>query len=237
MASPETLTDYLKQPARVTAEWWEQAEKSARRQMAERNLAAGVFIVITAQHPLTNGRTPGPEFTRRLTAGKDEANTWSDRGRPVTIYVPGSRHMHEGLADHVSLSHAGSEALHHMDLDPAVTVLGEEINQEYKGEDGVYNGGDEAYCAAAYFKNHDELGVMRVVCSPGQQARWELQAIANGVAPEFLPITDQPGDFHTGRGKTNDPTLIYTRRFDPTWQGAASFVGRMTRAQRKPPIE
>jgi len=73
---------------------------------------------------------------------------------------------------------------------------------------------------------------MTVVCSPGQTNRWRLNAIANGVDPAFVEVDEKHS--HQGRGNSNDPTVQYTLYYDPTWQDADSFLGKLTREQRKP---
>src|SRR5262249_39800186 len=99
----------------------------------------------------------------------------------VEIYVPGSIHMFEGRPDKVSLSKAGSEFLGQQGL-PLHLIRGDDLNERYKGEDGVYNSADECFVAASYFKD-GRFGHLYSVLSPAQVFRKTLHYLEFGVLP------------------------------------------------------
>jgi hypothetical protein len=234
-----TLDSILEESPRISPEWWDQQRKAALSLMAERTNQPEHLIVVTAQHPLEEGVKPNAEFRARLDAAILQISELASSGAVMHVYVPGSVHMDKGVVDKVSLASAGTTYLKsHIDQNVAVNVIihGDNLNTLYKGNEGVYNGGDEAFVTASFFKDNDSLGSMTVFCSPGQAHRWELQSIANGVLPEFIRIT--PKDmhmYHEDRGDAMlDKTVVYTLNFDPTWQGSDSFLGQLTREQRRP---
>jgi len=224
----------------VSPQWWQRQRTAAETLMAERHQdpqANRMLLVVAAQHPLVDGRTPNEEFQARLLAGAARAKELAAQGMVVEIYIPGSRHMDGGIIDDISLAQAGGDFLAaEGGLPDGVTVRGDELNEYYKGKDGVYNSGDEAFVATSYFKDSPAFGGIEVFVGPMQEERWELHAVGNGVAPTFHAITPPSGEtFHGKPSSAESKMIAYTRRLDPTWQGAKSFMARTTRLLRKPP--
>lgn len=185
-----------------------------------------MLLVPAALHPLRDGVFPGNQFGLHLALAKQRADELIDQGVGVEIYVPGSRHRVGDVADDISLSQAGAEFLGELGVHEDAVVRGEELSDYYKGEAGVYNSGDEAFVAAAYFKDNEAFGGMEVICSPDQAERWQLMAVANGVLPQ-----------QTVAGGVNSATDLmtsYTYRIDPTWQHARSPMGALSRRLRVP---
>lgn len=223
----------------VTGKWWRQQQSYAEQLAHERREnpeANRVLLVIAAQHPLINGREPNEEFKARLLAGAERAKELAAHGIFVEIYIPGSRHMDNGLVDDIALADAGGNFLAaEGDLPDSVVVHGSNLNAYYKGEDGVYNSGDEAFVAMSYFKDTPAFGTAEVFVGPQQKERWELHAIGNGVAPTFHAVTPPSGEtFHAKPSSAESKMVAYTRYFDPTWQHPKSFMARTTRLLRKP---
>jgi hypothetical protein len=160
---------------------WRSKQAAARRLMRERSRNMSVLIEVAAQHPLRDGLFPNEEFRARLDRGRELFEAYHAAGRPVEIYVPGSRHTHEGTPDQVSLSAAGRTYLEQQGI-PAISIRGEDLNQRYKGADGVYGSADECFVAAAYFRDGD-FGVLGSVVSPAQMMRKTLHYIEFGVFP------------------------------------------------------
>jgi hypothetical protein len=99
----------------MTGESYDPAREGA--QMAfDGRMSYGDYLdldrILAAQHPLRGGIAPGQEFEQRLRLGHALWQVEVDAGRRVELYVPGSRHRHEGVDDHVSLSEAGCAFLH-----------------------------------------------------------------------------------------------------------------------------
>jgi len=218
-------------------DWWRQRQKTAEQLMEERraNKSAHTLIVVAAMHPLQNGR-PNEEFQARLLAGAHRAQELTTSGFTVEMWVPGSRHSDGDAADDITLSEAGLTFLKETaDLDDGIVLHGDDLNEYYKGEAGVYNSGDEAYIAAEYFKDTPALGNLEVILGPAQQERWELHAVANGVMPILFPITPTSGmTYHDKLSYAETTMVAYTRRIDPTWQAPNSFMAKVSRTLRRP---
>lgn len=117
-----------------------------------------------------------------------------------------------------------------------IIVHGDEINNMYKPGVGVYSSGDEAFVTAQIFKDNELFTDILVLCGPEQAARWELHAIANGIAPRIEPIMPPSGQsFHAAIGRTEQAMIAYTRHVDPDWQAGHSFMANTSRLLRKPP--
>jgi hypothetical protein len=86
---------------------WDQKYAAAKELMQSRLSIPKVLIEVGAQHPLVRGTEPGEEFSARLLLAKKLFEEKTTQGLHVEIYVPGSRHMHQGVADTVSLARAG----------------------------------------------------------------------------------------------------------------------------------
>ncbi len=220
-----------------TDAWWEQARTKATLLMQQRRAKTNgrILLVATAQHPLKDGLKPGEEFAARLEALAARARELSATGRDTIVYVPGSRHVHKGVADQIALADAGITFLQGSRALPATTELhGSDLNKQYKGDRGVYNSGDEAFVASRFFCDEQAMRDMEVFCSPGQAERWVLHAIANGVAPTLHTVMPTSGESYHGNSTGQQKLLTYTRRYDPTWQDPHSMLGNITRHERRP---
>lgn len=208
---------------------WRTKYSAARSFMAMRAGNPRVLIEVAAQHPLTDGVRPNEEFRARLDRGRELFDRYREGGHVCEIYVPGSRHVVDGVADLVSLSEAGCTYLVEGGV-PASAVRGDDLNLEYKGSDGVYGSADECFVAASHYCNGD-FGVLVSVCSPAQMIRKTLHYIEFGVVPlNFTaPVMDGFHDYL-------DELFIrvpYVLAVDARVQGDSTEARRL-RAERKP---
>lgn len=81
----------------------------ARDAMAQIQENDGLLIEVAAQHPLIDGVYPNPEFSARLDATIKRYELERENGETVKIYVSGSCHMQNGVADRIYLSEAGCD--------------------------------------------------------------------------------------------------------------------------------
>ncbi|MGW3179037.1 hypothetical protein ACWDD9_07215 [Kitasatospora sp. NPDC001119] len=165
----------------ATAGRWRERLSTAQAFMRARRHLPGVLIEVAAQHPLADRAVPGEEFEARLRRGHELYRGYLEAGRPVEVYVPGSRHRHLGVEDENSLSRAGGEFLEKLGV-PAPVVRGDDLNERYKGEAGVYGSADECFVAASYFRDGG-FGTLVSVCSPAQMMRKTLHYLQFGVYP------------------------------------------------------
>lgn len=165
---------------------WRKLADEARNTMAQVQKNDGLLIEVAAQHPLIDGVYPNPEFSARLNAAIKRYELERQNGEMVKLYVPGSRHMQDGVADQISLSAAGCNYLETHGVDPT-DLYGEDANLKYKGDDGVYNSSDECYVATSLFR---DLGFGRLAsyCSPAQLMRKALSYIQFGVLPYMYSV-------------------------------------------------
>lgn len=168
---------------------WMEKYQAAGENMRRARDRRGVLIEVAAQHPLVDGLYPNEEFRRRLLAGAELYRTLTAEGEEAYIYVPGSLHMDGGKADRRSLSEAGKQFLLERGV-PAERIYGEEANEQYKGEAGVYNSSDECYVASRLFQERS-LGQLHCVCSSGQMMRKALSYIQFGCLPSFHTVTTE----------------------------------------------
>jgi hypothetical protein len=172
---------------------WRERMAAARKTMDERSSRPGVLIEVAAQHPLVDGASPGEEFSARLLRGRDLYREAVAGGRPATVYVPGSRHVFDGVEDAVSLSEAGGEYLRRLGVPPE-DVRGDDLNKAYLGDDGVYGSVDECFVTASHFLD-GEFGRLYCVVSPFQLPRKLLHYIEFGVLP-LVVTAPTPEAFH-----------------------------------------
>ena len=174
---------------------WRKLADEACDVMAQVRKNDGLLIEVAAQHPLIDGVYPNPEFSVRLDAAIKRYELERENRETVKIYVPGSRHMQNGIADRISLSAAGCNYLETHGVDPA-DLYGKDANSKYKGDDGVYNSSDECYVATRLFR---DLGFGRLAsyCSPAQLMRKALSYIQFGVLPDMysVPCEDMFHDY------------------------------------------
>lgn len=217
----------------ITRAEWDRRLQEAKRFMAERaQLSTKTLIEIAAQHPLIHGREPNEEFSNRLTLGIELFRLARKEGREVEVYVPGSRHMHEGIVDEISLSAAGRDFLLAHAI-PSEAIHGDDLNQRYKGEDGVYNSADECFVAASYFKDGG-FGNLLVIESPGQLQRKAMHYTWFGVYP--LQYTAPTLNSFHDPVKEAFEDIPYVRDIDPSCQGNDSLYGNKTRRDRNPDL-
>ncbi|MFD8322262.1 hypothetical protein [Kitasatospora purpeofusca] len=214
----------------AAAERWRDRLRAARAFMRTRDHLPGVLIEVAAQHPLVDGATPGEEFTARLRRGHELFQEYLKAGRPVEIYVPGSRHRHLGVEDRNSLSRAGGEFLEKLGV-PPTAVHGDDLNERYKGDAGVYGSADECFVAASYFKDGG-FGTLVSVCSPAQMMRKTLHYLQFGVHPlnHTAPTPEGHHDF-LYELLVAVPDVLGT---DDTLQSADSDGAERLRADRRP---
>lgn len=218
---------------RISRELWEEKYEQAKQFMQERKDISKTLIEIAAQHPLKNGTYPNEEFTKRLLFGKSLYDEETKQGNDVDIYVPGSRHMLNGISDKISLSQAGVIFLREQGI-PEEALHGEDLNQQYKGNKGVYNSADECFVASSYFKDGD-FGQLYSVLSPVQIYRKALHYIWFGVVPLFYTAPTAQ-TFHNYIREVYD-LIPYVRDIDPDLQGEDSYYGNLWRKERIPQEE
>jgi hypothetical protein len=162
--------------------FWESKYDAALRYMSrpERSLHRGL-IEVASQHPLARGREPDDEFKARLHLSIQLFRQRVAAGDEVEIYVPGSRHREGLVVDEISLSQAGKEYLIRLGI-PQTSIRGEDLNEKYRGEAGVYGSADECYVTASYYRDGN-FGTLLSVLSPAQVMRKALHYVAFGVLP------------------------------------------------------
>jgi hypothetical protein len=198
--------------------------------MQSRRNEDSVLIEIAAQHPLANGDQPGSEFTARLDQGAELFRRFEALVPRVEIYVPGSRHVHEGVADTVSLSQAGTAYLLRLGI-LGESLHGDDLNLRYKGDAGVYNSADECFVAASYFRD-EMFGHLISVVSPAQLLRKTLHYAAFGVLPlSYTAPTETM--FHDYVDEIFDK-IPYVLLTDHDLQSPDSVAAADMRASRKP---
>lgn len=211
-------------------EEWSAREVEAREYMEEVASRPGVLIEVAAQHPLLDRVSPNEEFGLRLDLGEGLYRKFTEEGKEVKIYVPGSRHSEDGIDDEVSLSVAGARYLIDKGV-PGGDIFSDDANEKYKPEEGVYNSSDECFVASELFRDLG-FGDLHCVCSPIQVARKALSYIAFGVMPVFHTVSARRM-FHNFA----DETFLYVPRLleDGTGlQGEGSAESQRLRDERVP---
>jgi hypothetical protein len=217
-------------PPKITRAQWETKLATAKTFMQKRSGQYNtVLIEVAAQHPLKNGTMPDEEFSARLLQAKQLYQLHTNAGKKVEVYIPGSRHKEGSHIDAITLSQAGVDFLVAQGL-PATSLHGEDLNQKYKGEAGVYNSADECFVAASYFKD-GMFGQLLSVVSPVQLMRKALIYIWQGTLPLFYTAPTQ-NTYHNWVQEIYN-TLPEVRDNDPDWQGKDSKFGQMSREMRK----
>lgn len=215
--------------------YWREHYKAAQDYMETKNdLFDGVLIEVAAQHPLKNRRVPNKEFEARLNRAIELYNKYTADGEEVSVYVPGSRHTFNGVADEVSLSDAGKEYLVGKGI-PKECIFGDEANLQYKGVHGVYNSADECFVASEIFKN-GQFGRLVSVCSPNQIMRKSMLYVEFGCIPLCYGVTTEKM-YHKNVvneifGSLN--RVLYT---DHSWQDENSDWFKYFRETRRPKSE
>lgn len=211
-------------------EQWRHRYAEARAFMRSRHYVQRALIEVAAQHPLSPEGTPGIEFRARLDRSLNLFRNLRDQGLDVEIYVPGSRHRSAGHDDPVSLSSAGCTYLRDLGI-PAVYLHGDDLNERYKGDAGVYGSADECFVAAGYFVDAN-FGRLFSVLSPNQMLRKTLHYLAFGVVPLNVtaPVDEPFHDFLYELFEAMPEVLL----IDNSLQGDDSTGARRLRSERKP---
>lgn len=213
-------------------QYWDSKYLIAKQNMdSHQNFSPFVLIEVASQHPLKEQKYPSDEFALRLDKAYEIYISYKNKGISVNIYVPGSRHMFDNIEDEISLSEAGINYLINKGV-PKKDLLGDEKNILYKGEDGVYNAGDECYVTSLIFKN-GQYSSLICVCSVNQMPRKYLFYLEFEVIAKFYTVTSETM-FHDNFiaeifGSFNN--VLY---FDHSWQDPKSFIYIESRKQRKP---
>lgn len=210
--------------------YWDSQFVAARRFMEDRRARDSALIEVAAQHPLVNGDQPGSEFAARLDRGAALFRDLAGEFKTVEVYIPGSRHTFDGLADDVSLSYAGSKYLQDAGI-PSHVLHGEDLNIAYKGDAGVYNSADECFVAASYYKD-GEFGRLISVVSPAQLFRKVLHYASFGVLPMCFTVPTEP-QFHDYVAEAFD-NIPYVLLLDHDLQSANSTAAIASRVERMP---
>lgn len=165
---------------------WAQLLHAAQERMKQADISDGLLIEVAAQHPLVEGMYPNAEFSARLDAAAERYRRERMNGYAVKVYVPGSRHRYGGISDDISLSQAGSRYLEDIGI-PSCDIYGDEANQRFKGDSGVFNSSDECYVATCLF-NELGFGCIASYCSPAQLMRKALSYIQFGIIPDMYSV-------------------------------------------------
>lgn len=234
--NPDTFyfrSRYLQGQHPFIRQQWEKKVEESQLYMMSHQIYNDVLIEVAAQHPLLADGMPKLEFQKRLDRAIELYHTLKAEvdDRKVHIYIPGSIHN----PDEISLSSAGKRYLLKNGI-PENDILGDDENQMYKGELGVYNSADECYVSAQIFKN----GTYRLiysVCSSNQILRKQLFYLQFGVLPMFNVVPTDPIEL---KNASHDllyevfealPDVLYR---DHDWQNPDSLDAIRTRKDRKP---
>lgn len=211
--------------------YWEKKYKKAEINMKDRLTSQNknILIEVAAQHPLNEDGTPKSEFKERLYNSVLIYHKMKQKGYGVKIYVPGSKHMYNGKKDLMSLSNSGVAYLLNNGINKE-DLYGEEMNNKYKGDNGVYNSADECYVASKIFLENDFNQII-CICSSNQLLRKKFFYIEFGVIPLFRTI-DVQNSAHSFIYEIFEsvPNVIYN---DHSWQEENSVFAKKSRDERK----
>ena len=226
------LDNFYLEPYTAKQYWRGLQAKAKNNMLFHHTTGSGALIEVAANHPLREGRYPSEEFSSRLDYAVSLYRHLFENNARVKIYVPGSRHRFNDHTDTVSLSKAGKEYLLKQGIPPS-DILGEEENDHYKGESGVYNSADECFVASKIYLDQD-FQKLYCVCSPNQMPRKKLFYMAFGVTPDFYTVpSDNSAHDDVYELLEALPDVIY---YDHTWQESNSKNGIRTRAERIPTV-
>lgn len=208
---------------------WSEKFKIAHENMMGRG-NDNILIECAAQHPLLNGINPGEEFTKRLDMTISIYRNLKSQGKNVKIYVPGSRHMENGVKDKISLSLAGKMYLIKKGIN-ANDIYSVSANRKYNGLRGVYNSADECFVASEIFKKENFDKLISVV-SPAQMYRKTLFYIQFGVIPQnYTAPTENMYHNYVNEIFGGIPFVLTE---DNTWQESTSHAAVDSRNNRCP---
>ncbi len=208
--------------------YWARKKKLATKNMAERAHNNKVLIECAAQHPLVDGVYPGEEFITRLEATYKIYNQLKEQGTIANIYVPGSIHKVNGIAEKISLSCAGKKYLIDKGV-PEEIIFGDEKNEKYKQDEGVYNSADECFVASKIYLDGDYRELISV-CSSNQTIRKTLFYYAFGILPKCYGVPSI-NMYHD----TMDEAMLVNEVVcsDHDWQDKDSKYYTRTRKERR----
>lgn len=166
---------------------WMERYNIAKKNIMSAKEKSDILIEVAAQHPLIDGKYPNDEFKKRLDLSMELYYKYKKNGKIVKIYVPGSIHQKDGIADLISLSESGFNYLVEHKI-PKTDIYADEANKMYKGSEGVYNSSDECFVATQLFFCNN-FGELHCVCSSAQIMRKALSYIQFGVLPYMHSIT------------------------------------------------
>ena len=178
---------------------WSEKQNEAKDNMiaAESTNSKCLLIECAAQHPLNSDGTPGDEFKTRLNRAIQIYKEYCEAGWRVNIYVPGSLHQIKNkqgayVVDPLPLCESGKNYLINNGVD-ARDILGQEANDRYKGNAGVYCSADECYVSSKLFLDGNYQRFM-VICSPAQAMRKTLYYLLFSTMP--IVYTEVPQTHH-----------------------------------------
>ena len=211
-------------------EMWIEKYNSAKEFMNRVKDNKKILIECAAQHPLVDGVYPNEEFSKRLDLSIELYKKAKSEGNECIIYVPGSLHMYNKIADKIPLCEAGKNYLISKGIEEC-DIMGNETNIKYKGEVGCYNSGDECYIASRLFKDENFSKILSVV-SPAQMYRKTLFYIYNGVIPlNYSAPTMESFHNYIDEMFNCIPNVLF---IDHDLQGEDSKIGNFNRKDRNP---
>lgn len=169
----------------MTLAEWEKLYDDASMYMKRCGLRSSkVLIEVAAQHPLDDGR-PGPEFKARLDRAIELTESGEFPKRECYFWVPGVKHVYNGVWDPCSLSEAGTGYLLSQGV-PRDRIITQE---DYcaLGQPGAENSYDETAAAVDLFER-GKCGRLVCVCSSAQAPRKALYYVYLGYLPRVYGV-------------------------------------------------
>ena len=182
-----------------------------RFQSAIHKQTNNVLIEVAAIHPLVDGQ-PGIEFKEHLEQAIELYNIEKNKQNNPIIYIPGSLHYvidqetKKPQVDNCPLSEAGKTFLIERGI-PEESIRANIINLDIKGEDGVYNSGDECYVATQIAKNENKT----LTC---YRFSHKYSLIYYGGKPVEYGKDFTPADLKTALDKTDNLVIIPHKAID-----------------------
>lgn len=189
------------------------------------------FIEISAQHPLVNN-APNLEFSLRLDEGVRLYNSFTNEGKKVHLFVPGSIHTDKNKkADSISLSEAGQQYLISKGI-PKEDILGiQDVDEEIK-KAGIFNSCDECWAASKLFSD-TKYRKLHCICSSGQMLKKKLFYYAYGVNALMHTVDCETETYHDDVEEIFEiiPTILYKNH---TWESSECEQYIKSREERRP---
>jgi len=219
--------------SRIATPAWRRArsaEVAALRRSRENDPSATTtLLIVAAQHPLVNGRTPGPEFEKRLEAAAADYRQITEAHGKAEFFLPGNRHADDkvGPPDSVALYDAAGLWLVDQGI-PTAVLHGKDWIDAYRPQ-GIYSGAEEISTSSDGFKANPRFRNAIYYCSPAQESRARMFALANGQpltthVPDSL-IQDGIEQFH---GNVVEKIVLngLVQTIDPDGHGTLSHLTR-----------